>query len=193
MASDPTVAALAGLPPPPDLAGQPPNDVGASLLPSFLDPSAQLEPGRDYAFSEYPQCPGEHPGHLGQATVGGFGNYWHTDRGCQGIFRENISFFGFSIRSLAYRYTEVSTTAYKRCFSLGCESSRCHGAALQWRRWLGTHADWEKVVGVELYDYRQVDMSEFSQFDRVNVAGQLGHAAAQKELAAALRAHFDRM
>ena len=120
LASDPTVAALAGLPPPPDLAGQPPNDVGASLLPSFLDPSAQPEPGRDYAFSEYPQCPGEHPGHLGQTTVGGFGNYWHTDRGCQGIFRENISFFGFSIRSLTYRYTEVSTTAYKRCFSLGC-------------------------------------------------------------------------
>ena len=84
LASDPTVAALAGLPPPPDLAGQPPNDVGASLLPSFLSPSSQPEPGRDYAFSEYPQCPGEHPGHLGQATVGGFGNYWHTDRGCQG-------------------------------------------------------------------------------------------------------------
>ena len=113
LASDPTVAALAGLSPPPDLAGQPPNDVGASLLPSFLSPSSQPEPGRDYAFSEYPQCPGEHPGHMGQTTVGGFGNYWHTDRGCQGIFRENISFFGFSIRSLAYRYTEVSATAYE--------------------------------------------------------------------------------
>ena len=73
------------------------------------------------------------------------------------------------------------------------ESSRCYGAASQWRRWLGTHADWETLVGVELYDYRQVDMSDFSEFDRVNVAGQLGHAAAQKELAAALRAHFDRM
>ena len=36
-------------------------------------------------------------------------------------------------------------------------------------------------------------MSDFSEFDRVNVAGQPGHAAAQKELAAALRAHFDRM
>ena len=36
-------------------------------------------------------------------------------------------------------------------------------------------------------------MGDFSEFDRVNVAGQLGHAAAQKELAAALRAHFDRM
>ena len=98
---------------PPDLAGQPPNDGGASLLPSFLDPSAQPEPGRDSAFSEYPQCPAENPGHLGQTTVGGFGNYWHTDRGCQGIFRENISFFGFSIRSLTYRYTEVSATAYE--------------------------------------------------------------------------------
>ena len=49
------------------------------------------------------------------------------------------------------------------------------------------------MTGVELYDYRAVDMRDFDQFDRVNVAGQAEHAAAEKELAAALRAHYSRM
>ena len=43
----PTVAALAGLPAPPDMDG-------VSLLPAFADPSAA--PGAEsYAFSEFPQ------------------------------------------------------------------------------------------------------------------------------------------
>ena len=49
------------------------------------------------------------------------------------------------------------------------------------------------MTGVELYDYREVDMTDFDQFDRVNVAGGAEHAAVEKELAAALRAHYNRM
>lgn len=54
-------------------------------------------------------------------------------------------------------------------------------------------SDGNAVAGVELYDYRKVNMSNFDEFDRVNVAGQAGHENAQAELAAALRAHFNDM
>eukprot|EP01051_Picozoa_sp_SAG22_P030127 SAG22_NODE_11520_length_481_cov_0.539267_1_plen_134_part_10 len=85
----PTVAALAGLPPPPDLAGRPANQVGASLLPAFLAPNGSTATATDspfvYAFSEFPQCPGHHPTPGGPAVSPG--NYWHTDTGCQSIFR----------------------------------------------------------------------------------------------------------
>ena len=49
------------------------------------------------------------------------------------------------------------------------------------------------MTGAELYDYRGVDMTDFDEFDRVNVAGVPEHAAAQAELAAALRSHYSRM
>ena len=105
----------------------------------------------------------------GGPPVGGVGNMWHTDAGCQSIFRENIGFFGFSVRSLEWRYTE-------------------------WHPWSKElKADWSTLTGVELYDYRTVDMKDFDQFDRVNVAGQAEHAAVEKELAAVLRAHFHAM
>ena len=65
----------------------------------------------------------------------------------------------------------------------------------EWHPWGGDklRADWTTMTGVELYDYRTVDMTDFDQFDRVNVAGQAGHEGAQKKLAAALRAHFSKM
>ena len=161
----PTVAALAGLPPPPDLDG-------TSLLPAFLAPSSSPVPGlsnKSYAFSEFPQCPGTHKKRGGAATLP-LGNLWHTDEGCQSIFRENIGFFGFSVRSKDWRYTE-------------------------WHPWRGDvlRADWEAMTGVELYDYRNVDMTDFDQFDRVNVAGRPEHEEVEVELAAALRANFNQM
>ena len=146
----PTVAELAGLPPPPDFDG-------ASLMPAFIDPTAPAG-AKDYAFSEFPQCPND-------PEV----NLWHTDDGCQNVAREQIQFFGFSIRSASFRYTE-------------------------WHPWSPQlKADWDTMTGVELYDYRAVDMTDFDQFDRVNVADAPEHAAAQAELAAALRSHFSRM
>jgi hypothetical protein len=136
-------------------------------MPAFLEPG---KPGqaKDYAFSEFPQCPGIHRVR-GGPPVDGPGNLWHTNAGCQSTFRENIGFFGFSIRSLSYRYTE-------------------------WHPWDGDklEADWTTMTGVELYDYRTVDMADFDQFDRVNVADQAGHESAQKVLAAALHAHFNK-
>jgi iduronate 2-sulfatase len=146
----PTVAELAGLPSPPDMDG-------ASLMPAFLDPTA-LAGAKDYAFSEFPQCPSDPEISL-----------WHTEFGCQGVPREKIGFFGFSIRSAAFRYTE-------------------------WHPWSPQlKADWSTMTGVELYDYRDVDMTDFDQFDRVNVADAPEHAAAQAELAVALRSHYSRM
>tara|TARA_B110000208_G_scaffold176848_1_gene223557 strand:+ start:151 stop:3924 length:3774 start_codon:yes stop_codon:yes gene_type:complete len=146
----PTVAELAGLPSPPDVDG-------ASLMPAFLDPTAPAG-AKDYAFSEFPQCPSDPKTNL-----------WHTERGCQNVAREQIKFFGFSIRSASFRYTE-------------------------WHPWSPQlKADWNTMTGVELYDYRSVDMTDFDQFDRVNVADAPEHAAAQAELAAALRSHYNRM
>jgi len=147
----PTVAALAGLPPPPDVDG-------VSLMPAFFNPEAPAG-AKDYAFSLFPQCPSDPEASL-----------WHTAKGCQDVAREQIGFFGFSIRSASFRYTE-------------------------WHPWNGKElkADWSTMTGVELYDYRGVDMTDFDQFDRVNVADAPEHAAAQAELAAAVRSHYSRM
>jgi hypothetical protein len=84
------------------------------------------------------------------------------------VFRENIEFFGFSIRSIGYRYSE-------------------------WHPWMGNElrADWHNMTGVELYDYRTVNMSNFDEFDRVNVAVE--HAVVEREMAAALREHSNKM
>lgn len=49
------------------------------------------------------------------------------------------------------------------------------------------------MTGVELYDYRTVDMTDFDQFDRVNVANAPQLAADQQELSTALRAHYNNM
>ena len=99
-----------------------------------------------------------------------WGTFWHTDAGCQSIFRENIGFFGFSVRSLEWRYTE-------------------------WHPWNGQElkADWDTMIGVELYDYRTVDMTDFDQFDRVNVVAEPTHAEVVKEMASVLHAHFNNM
>ena len=147
----PTVAELAGLPLPPDVDG-------ASLVPTFFDPAAPAG-AKDYAFSEFPQCPTD-------PSV----NLWHTGTGCQNAAREQIGYFGFSVRSASFRYTE-------------------------WHPWIGKElkADWNMMTGVELYDYTGVDMTDFDQFDRVNVADAPEHAAVRAELAAALRLHYSRM
>jgi arylsulfatase A-like enzyme len=105
-----TVAALAGLPPPPNMDG-------TSLVQAFHDPAAPARP-TDYAFSEFPQCPTDPNISL-----------WHTRGGCQNVVREEIGFFGFSIRSASYRYTE-------------------------WHPWSAAlKADWETMTGVELCAY----------------------------------------
>ena len=95
---------------------------------------------------------------------------WHTDAGCQSIFRENIGFFGYSVRSLEWRYTE-------------------------WHPWDGEklQANWSVAVGIELYDYRSVDMTDFDQFDRVNVAAEPAHEQVVKEMASVLHSHFNKM
>lgn len=49
------------------------------------------------------------------------------------------------------------------------------------------------MTGVELYDYRTVDMTDFDQFDRVNVAAEPAYAAVVEEMAAVLKAHFSGM
>eukprot|EP01050_Picozoa_sp_SAG11_P024383 SAG11_NODE_5171_length_1641_cov_0.921530_2_plen_57_part_00 len=52
-------------------------------------------------------------------------------------------------------------------------------------------ADWGTMVGKELYDYRGVDMTDFDQFDRVNIAGKL--SGVEQMLSKALRSNYDQM
>ena len=114
----PTVAALAGLPPPPGVEG-------TSLMPAFLEPGSNGD--KQYAFSEFPQCPSNPDVSL-----------WHTGGGCQNVPREQLQFFGFSIRSQTWRYTE-------------------------WHPWIGSElrADWQAMTGVELYDYRTCEGCQY--------------------------------
>eukprot|EP01050_Picozoa_sp_SAG11_P024382 SAG11_NODE_5171_length_1641_cov_0.921530_1_plen_147_part_00 len=77
--ADPTVAELAGLPPPPEVDG-------VSLVPAFLS-TGSLAPdlvNKTYAFSEFPQCPGTHLTYGGPAEKP-LANLWHTDEGCQSV------------------------------------------------------------------------------------------------------------
>ena len=49
------------------------------------------------------------------------------------------------------------------------------------------------MTGRELYDYRAVDMTDFDQFDRVNVVAEPKNAAIAKQMSAVLHAHFNNM
>jgi hypothetical protein len=65
----------------------------------------------------------------------------------------------------------------------------------EWHPWDGEklQADWSTMTGRELYDYRAVDMTDFNQFDRVNVAAEPKNAAVAKQMSAVLHAHFNNM
>ena len=78
--------------------------------------------------------------------------------------------------------------------SVALLTPRENSADTEWHPWNGQalKADWETMTGVELYDYHTVDMTDFDQFDRVNVAG-VEHKDVQAELSAALRANYDKM
>ncbi len=79
----PTVAALAGLPSPPDLDG-------IDLSPLFTDPNGAVKPS--VAFSEYPRCaPPQTP--------------WDDRSSCGSTPRADFNVMGLSVRVPDWRYT----------------------------------------------------------------------------------------
>ena len=169
----PTVAALAGLPPPP--AGEAPL-AGRSLVPALLQGEGEGEGERGVggeaglylgrvAFSQYMRRP------LDPAVP------W-ADNGIVYLDRREFTFAGYSARSEGWRYTE-------------------------WRRWDGAalQADWgpDGLVGAELYDHRGEDPRAPDFYDSSENLNLLGPGlpdpgpaprAAAQALAAALRAQF---
>lgn len=79
----PTIASLAGLPPPPDLDGM-------DLTPLFTHPEIPL---KDAAFSEYPRCPHN------------ISTPWDDTTSCVHTDRTKFTAMGYSVRTDNWRYT----------------------------------------------------------------------------------------
>ena len=79
----PTVASVAGLPPPPDLDG-------TDLTPIIRDPTAEVSKA---AYSEYPRCP---------PTLS---EPWSDTTSCVHTKRADFAVMGYSVRTVGWRYT----------------------------------------------------------------------------------------
>eukprot|EP00035_Acanthoeca_spectabilis_P029845 m.6657 g.6657 ORF g.6657 m.6657 type:complete len:652 (+) comp3870_c0_seq1:1-1956(+) len=165
----PTLADLAGLPPPPDIDG-------TSLKSAFLPPGhrapvsaeggVSTPTGKQYAFSQFPQCPIDPTG----KTL----PIWHAKMSCQGYPREKIPIFGYSVRSEDWRYTEWY---YFRCPA--------------WPTDCGV--DWAAPpIATELYNHSGgvAAMQDYDNFDVVNLAGDPQYANVTQALHAVLRMQF---
>ena len=79
----PTLASLAGLPPPPDVDGK-------DLKPILQDPEAR---SNEVAFSEYPRC------------MHNLSTPWDKLDSCVSTPREEFHLMGYSVRTPGWRYT----------------------------------------------------------------------------------------
>ncbi|XP_065192922.1 iduronate 2-sulfatase-like isoform X2 [Sycon ciliatum] len=93
------------------------------------------------------------------------GNDWASLNPCGAVQRADFHYMGYSIRTADYRYTE-------------------------WVPWIGgeLRGNWSTVVGRELYDHRQDDETDFSDYENVNLAAR--EPAVVQQLSAALRVQF---
>lgn len=110
---------------------------GTSLLPVLRSPS---DPGiaartKPYALSQYMRCPKD---------TSNPGMYWKQNN-CLFTDRTQIPFFGYTLRTRNWRYTE-------------------------WVHWDGAKLmpDWSRVVGRELYSHTGDDGTDFNCFENAN-------------------------
>eukprot|EP00937_MAST-01D_sp_MAST-1D-sp2_P006999 g6999.t1 len=156
----PTAAALAGAPLAAATRADSVPPAGADLSALLAQP-ANASRGKRHAFSQYPRC--HDP--LSAAPL------WSSN-GCSGTEPDALKFkfFGYSVRSATWRYTE-------------------------WRKWDRTRLapqSWSAPpYARELYAHAGDASSNFSAFENENVAAQPANAAVVAELAAALRAEFE--
>ena len=136
---------------------------GVSLAPVFRDPAAQV---KDVAMSQFPRCfqnnthyTGAKPGDENNRTTS-----WETMSDCHWTQRGHIDFMGYKMRTANFSVT-------------------------QWFSWNGTalRANYDDVVGVELYDHSTDDgmaPAAFDDFENVNLAGNPKYVDVEKSLRA---------
>jgi len=136
---------------------------GVSLAPIFADPRATV---KDIAMSQFPRCwqnnthhTGKKPGDENNRT-----SSWETMSDCHWTEREHLDFMGYKMRTANFSLT-------------------------QWFAWNGTalRADYDNVVGVELYDHGTDDgtaPAAFDNFENVNLHGNPAFADIEKDLRA---------
>lgn len=149
-----TISALAGLPPPPsDVAG---DDFSAL----FADPTQTL---KSEAFAQYSRCPGERD----FPTVYELPD-WALNN-CEDVPVVNITFMGYTVRSLEWRFTE-------------------------WYAWdrVNCVAEFDAPPrGTELYSHaNHTAPGEFDAFENENVAAEAANAQTVVALRAKLWARF---
>ena len=155
----PTAVDLAGADGPP--AGETPLD-GVSLGWVLRAPSAEAEAalesgggaGKAAVLSQFGRCPlaadKAHPAWITNTSEMWMNNW------CEFVDRSEIPWMGFSMRTAEWRYTE-------------------------WAAWNGTalRPDWSTNAGVELYDHRGDNGTNFDATENVNVAKQNADIVAQ--------------
>ena len=163
----PTVAAVAGLPPPSDLDG-------IDLSPLFnktQGTAAGVAALKDAVFSEYPRCflnlstPWD--GYIRPAP-GNHANGWGN---CMSVGKHWIRAMGHSVRTADYRYTI-------------------------WLPWDGrrVQSDFDaQPLGEELYLHSGDDGTDFDAYENSNVVADPRHAAVVKELFAMAKGQWDRI
>ena len=140
---------------------------------------------RNFTLSVYPRCP---------ADVTNSSNFWkHND--CTFTERTEFPFFGISIRTETFRYTEwrawngsqlapvLGSSDEKQQQQQQQEGAVVTGAA-------GRGAN-PALIAVELYDHTGDDGNSFDgAYEVVNLAGNPSYASQQAQLAALLRSSY---
>ena len=136
---------------------------GTSLVPVFKDPTAEV---KHATLSQFPRCfqnnthfKGGKPGDENNRT-----SSWESMSDCHWTEREHLDFMGYKMRTANFSVT-------------------------QWFSWNGTslRANYDDVVGVELYDHNADDgmaPAAFDDFENVNLAGNPKYAVVEKSLRA---------
>lgn len=167
----PTLAELAGVALPTGAAGA--YLGGTSLVPLLLDPTHGRV--KDVVLAQFPRCWQNNTHHPSGSKPGDENNRtssWETMSDCHWTERAYIDFMGYKMR------TETM-------------------AITQWLVWDGAklRPDWEKPVGLELYDHTGdtgMAPAAFDDFENVNLAGRPEYAQVQAQLLARLRKEVEK-
>ncbi|KAJ8605700.1 hypothetical protein CTAYLR_010147 [Chrysophaeum taylorii] len=149
-----------------------PSVQGKSLA-AYFDDSTPSEYGRFFsAYSQFDRCPSDTAVDVNNLTASDNVTAFHG--GCSETAKQNITFMGYTLRTLDWRYT---VWLYFNGTSLKGDWGDCHVA--------------DGFCPTELYRHgASEDLGDFERFEPTNLASQPGHAALKVKLHAQLQAHF---